>query len=71
MRRRSKYGLRSYGTAEEMGLDPDGGKWAVTCDEHHTVVNVDTKAAASKTYTTEFCDECRGAYYVEGEGWFE
>lgn len=57
-RRRSKYGLRSYGTAEEMGLDPDGGRWVVTCDEHHTCVNVDTKAIALTLHTYEFCNEC-------------
>jgi hypothetical protein len=57
-RRRTKYGLRTVGTAQQMGLDPDGGKWVVTCDDHHTVVNVDTKAVALGLHTNEFCDEC-------------
>ena len=58
MRRRSKYGLRTYGTAADLGMDPDGGKWVVICDEHHTCVNVDTKAQAAKMHTSEFCEEC-------------
>jgi hypothetical protein len=60
MRRRSKYGLRTYGTAEELGMDPDGGKWVVVCDDHHTCVNIDTKAHAMVIHTSEFCEECEG-----------
>lgn len=60
MRRRSKYGLRTYGTAEELGLDPEGGKWVVICDDHGTIANMDTKRLAMMTATDEFCEECEG-----------
>ena len=49
---------RSYGTAEDLGLDPDGGKWVVICEKHATVVNVPTLRAARSTRTTDFCEAC-------------
>lgn len=66
-RRRGPLGRRMVGTAEEMGLDPEGGKWVVTCEDHGTVVNVDTRAQALATSTMEFCDECAGN---DLEKWF-
>ena len=54
-------GHRSYGTAEDLGLDPDGGRWVVICEDHFTLVNVDTLARARSTATEEFCDVCQAA----------
>lgn len=66
-RRRGPLGRRMVGTAEELGMDPEGGKWVVTCEDHGTVVNVDTRAQALATATVEFCDECAGN---DSEKWF-
>lgn len=56
--RGERYAL-TVGTAEDLGLDDDGGKWVVCCDEHSTVVNVDTRRVALEIKSWEFCDECR------------
>lgn len=56
--RRTIYGRRYWGRAETLGVDPEGGPWAVVCDDHGTVVNVDTAARARTTHTREFCDAC-------------
>jgi len=54
----SIYGPRSIGTAEDFGLDPDGGRWVVTCTAHATVVNVPTRREAREIRTTDFCERC-------------
>jgi len=59
--RRTKYGRRTWGHATTLGVDPEGGKWAVICDDHHTIVNVDTAATAARVSTYQFCDECSAA----------
>lgn len=56
--RRTKYGRRTFGRALDLGVDPDGGKWAVICEDHATIVNVDTRAIAATTATAEFCEAC-------------
>ena len=48
--------LLTVGTALELGCDPDGGKWVVICEEHSTLVNVDTKQIAMDTRAIDFCD---------------
>ena len=58
---RGSLGHRSYGTADDLGLDPDGGRWVVICEDHYTLVNVDTLARARNTATSEFCEACREA----------
>lgn len=52
------YGPRSIGTAADFGLDPDGGKWVVTCTAHSTVVNVPTRRDAREISTEDFCERC-------------
>jgi len=52
----------TIGTADELSLDADGGKWVVVCDEHSTLVNVGTKAVATSSSALDFCDECRDRY---------
>lgn len=52
-------GHRTVGTAEALGLDPEGGKWVVICEDHHTVVNVDRRTLARSLATYEFCEECQ------------
>lgn len=54
----SIYGPRSIGTAEDFGLDPDGGRWVVTCTAHSTVVNVPTRREAREIHTDDFCERC-------------
>jgi len=41
--------------------DSEGGRWAVVCAGHATVVNVPSKrdADALRPYPDEFCEECR------------
>lgn len=58
MKRRTKYGRRTWGRAAELGLDPEGGPWVVICEDHHTCINVDLAAQARTLHTFQFCNEC-------------
>lgn len=49
----------TVGTAADLHVDDDGGKWVVLCDDHGTLVNVDTKAIALGITAQDFCDFCR------------
>lgn len=51
--------LRGVYRAEDQGFDPDSGKWAVVCEDHGTILQVDTRAHAMASDTADFCDECR------------
>lgn len=51
-------GHRTVGTADDLALDPAGGRWVVICETHATVVNTTTLADAKATATTEFCEAC-------------
>ena len=45
--------------AEKQGLDPSGGKYAVVCETHHTVVNVTSIPKARPCLKIpDFCEEC-------------
>lgn len=50
--------------ADDAGIDSsDGGKWAVVCELHSTILQVDTLAQAkadAKLDPDGFCEECRG-----------
>lgn len=50
------------GTAEELGVDPEGGKWVTACTPHGNLVNSSTleRAIAAGRYP-DFCHECAGA----------
>ncbi len=50
------------GTAEELGLDVDGGKWVVLCDEHSFLINTDTRATAEAMTPFDFCEPCQWLY---------
>jgi len=56
--RRTRYGRRTWGRAEALGVDPEPGRWAVVCEDHATIVNVGTREQAARTHTSEFCEEC-------------
>lgn len=56
----------TIGTAEELGLDPDGGKYVVICEGHKAIVNVDTKAKALKVQPYDFCEDCAEHHYGIG-----
>jgi hypothetical protein len=49
--------------AEEAGLDPYDGPWAVICEDHGAIINVATLAAAKHHAPAPhgWCDECREA----------
>ncbi|WP_298860805.1 hypothetical protein [uncultured Microbacterium sp.] len=49
----------TVGTAVELGLDPEGGKWVTVCEEHKTHVYAPTQSAAYYTHGIDFCDGCR------------
>lgn len=51
-------GHRTVGTAEDLSLDPTGGRWVVICETHGTIVNTTTLADARATATAEFCEDC-------------
>lgn len=44
---------------EEIGLDPEGGKWVTFCEEHKTHAYAATQSAAYYTHGIDFCDGCR------------
>jgi len=46
-------------TADNQGLDPEGGKWVVICETHNTILNVRTKRDAKSSKGIDFCDDCR------------
>lgn len=45
--------------AEELGADPEGGKWVTFCEDHKTLVNSATEKDAYYTHGQDFCDGCR------------
>ena len=49
----------TVGTAVELGLDPEAGKWVTVCEEHKNVVHAPTQSAAYYTHGVDFCDGCR------------
>lgn len=57
--------LLTVGTAVELGADPEGGKWVIICEEHSTLVNVDTREVAMNVRGIDFCDE--GGHRKPGE----
>lgn len=66
---RGPLGYRTIGTADILGTDPDGGRWVIICEDHDTLVNVDTKAQALGTSTVEFCDYCAEAADARDLAW--
>ena len=51
----------TVGTAEEMQLDADSGKWAVICEKHGIILNTDTRKLAESHATDPagWCEQCR------------
>jgi hypothetical protein len=50
--------------AEQGGFDPEGGKYAVVCEQHSTIVNVGTLRLATQTLAfPDFCEECQAKLY--------
>lgn len=49
----------TVGTAVELELDPEGGKWVTVCEDHNTHVYSATQSAAYYTHGIDFCDGCR------------
>ena len=47
--------------ADDAHMDPDGGKYAVVCNVHSSILNVQTLAAARSAMKvpTDFCEGCR------------
>ena len=47
-------------TAEEEGLDDEGGKWVTICLTHGAIMNSATKSEAYylSLYPDELCEEC-------------
>jgi len=47
-------------TAEEEGLDDEGGKWVTICLTHGVIMNSATKSKAYdlSLYPDELCEEC-------------
>lgn len=48
----------TIGTAEDMFLDPEAGKWVTICDEHGIAVNSNTQAEAFALHPSDFCGDC-------------
>lgn len=48
--------------AEKADLDPEGGPWALVCEEHGSIVNHQTQKAARAWMSApeEWCPSCRG-----------
>lgn len=49
---------------EAAGMDTDGGRWQVVCEDHGTILSLETLAEARRELrlvdvTLGFCDECR------------
>lgn len=61
---------RSTGTvvlllnAEEADLDTDGGIWATVCEEHHNLMNHETRALARSWMSSpeQWCEDCGVVY---------
>jgi len=49
----------TIGTAAELGVDAEAGKWATVCEDHHTVANSASRKLAYETRGVDFCDGCR------------
>ena len=49
----------TIGTAAELGVDTEAGKWATVCEDHGTVANSATRQLAYETRGIDFCDGCR------------
>lgn len=49
----------TIGKAYDLGTDPTDGAWAVICEQHSTLVGVDTRAEALSVRAHDFCDDCR------------
>lgn len=49
----------TVGTAVELELDPEGGKWVTVCEDHGTHVYSATQSAAYYTHGVDFCEGCR------------
>lgn len=49
----------TVGTATELELDPEGGKWVTVCEEHKTHTHSSTQSAAYYTHGIDFCEGCR------------
>lgn len=46
----------------EVGLDTDGGRWQVVCEEHGNILSTETLALAKSAAKEpeEWCEQCRG-----------
>lgn len=49
----------TVGTAAELGIDPEGGKWVTVCEDHSTIANSATQALAYAARGADFCEGCR------------
>lgn len=49
----------TIGTAAELGVDAEAGKWATVCEDHGTVANSASRKLAYETRGVDFCDGCR------------
>lgn len=47
--------------AEQAGLDPEGGQWAIVCEEHSLILNCPTFEVAQyyAPRTDHWCEECQ------------
>lgn len=52
----------TVGTAVELGVDPEAGKWVTICEDHHTIANSATQSLAYYTHGRDFCDGCRADF---------
>jgi len=58
----------TVGHAEDLGLDPDGGNWYVLCEEHGSVCNFETRAAADRhAPEPAWCEDCQPKLYPKKE----
>jgi hypothetical protein len=49
--------------AEEAGLDPDGGPYVASCEEHNRLCNFETLGAArDHAVVADFCEPCMYGY---------
>jgi len=49
----------TIGTAAELGVDAEAGKWATVCEDHHTVANSPSRKLAYEARGIDFCEGCR------------